>query len=401
MPGHPFLVDGALAAVCAGIVLPGFLGEGVPVGSAVLVTFLSAAPLTVRRTMPVPALAMTAVVFLAVLLWRGEPGPGIVCCLVALYSAAVAASRTRAVIVGTVTAAVISVPALLVTGRHFFDPANFVLIAWLAAATAIGDAARSRRAYIRAIKDRAERAERTREAEASRRVAEERLRLARELHDIVAHSITVINFQAGVAAELLRREPDAAETAIEHVITASGATLSELGTILTVLRQPDGDAPAQSPPEPLPGLDRLDDLLAGFRAAGLAIDLQHDGAQTPALSPAVSLAGYRIIQESLTNALRYATPRTATVRLSSTAHRLRITVVNPVDGGAAGRDSAAGSAAPRRERWGTGSGLLGLHERAASVGGHLDVERDTERFSVDALLPASRPEQPGRRPAHG
>ncbi|MGH1551929.1 histidine kinase [Streptomyces sp. L7] len=92
-------------------------------------------------------------------------------------------------------------------------------------------------------------------------MVEERLRLARELHDIVAHSITVINFQAGAAAHLLRREPDAAEAAIEHVITASGSTLAELGTMLTVLRRPDGETPL---PEPTPTLDRLDDLLDGF-----------------------------------------------------------------------------------------------------------------------------------------
>ncbi|MFE4666296.1 sensor histidine kinase [Streptomyces sp. NPDC056716] len=383
--GTPFLVDGSLAAVCAAVVHPGFLGEGVPASLATPLTLFSAAPLTVRRRLPLAALAMTTAGFLVALLWMGEPGPGIVCCLVALYSAAVAVPRTRALIVGTVTAMVVPVVTLVVTGRHFLDPANLLLIAWLGAATAIGDAVRSRRAYIQAIKDRATRAERTREAEASRRVAEERLRLARELHDIVAHSITVINFQAGVAAQLLRRQPDAAEAAIENVITASGATLTELGTMLTVLRRPDGEP---CPPEPMPGLDRLDELLDGFRAAGLAVDVQHGG-EILGLSPAVSMAGYRIIQESLTNALKYATPRTATVRLSRAAHRLRITVVNPVTRGVVRGPSSPASSPERR---GTGRGLLGLRERAASVGGRLDVEEGRERFSVDAFLPAQRTE---------
>jgi signal transduction histidine kinase len=297
-----------------------------------------------------------------------------VCCLVALYSAAVAAPRTRALITGTLTAIVVQVFTLLVTGRHFLDSGNLALITVLGAVTAIGDATRNRRAYIQAIKDRALRAERTREVEARRRVAEERLRLARDLHDIVAHSITVINFQAGVAAHLLRREPDAAEAAIEHVITASGSTLAELGTMLTVLRQPDGDSP---PPEPMPSFDRLDDLLDGFRAAGLAVDLQR-GDMAFSLTPAVGMAGYRIVQESLTNAFRYATPRTARVRLSFAEHRLRISVVNPVTGTEDRRPSSGGP----------GRGLLGLRERAASVGGRLEIVEGREEFSVDAFLPA-------------
>jgi signal transduction histidine kinase len=379
--GNPFLVDGLLAALCAGVVLQGFLGEDLPVFASILLTLFSAGPLTVRRRTPLGTLAATTAVFLAALLWMGKPGPGIVCCLVALYSAAVAAPRTRALIIGTVTAIVVPVSALFVTGSHFFDPANLILIAWLGAAAAIGDATRNRRAYIQAIKDRAVRAERTREAEARRQVAEERLRLARDLHDIVAHSITVINFQAGAAAHLIRRQPDAAEAAIEHVITASGSALAELGTMLTILRQPV-DEPL--PPEPMPTLD-------GFRAVGLAIDMQRGG-MAFSLSPAVSMAGYRIIQESLTNASKYATPRTATVRLSFSAHRLRISVVNPVTRGEAQRNSAEASSAAFPERRGTGRGLLGLRERAASVGGRLDIRESGEEFSVDTFLPASRTE---------
>ncbi|MER6270319.1 sensor histidine kinase [Streptomyces sp. NPDC001797] len=384
--GCPFLVDGLLAAACAALLFPGFLGKGAPVWLAALLAVFSAGPLAVRRSKPLAVLATTTAVFLAALLWMGEPGPGMVSCLVALYSAAVAAPRTRALVTGTVTVVVVPVVTLLVTGRRLLDPGNLVLIALLGATTAVGDATRNRRAYIQAIKDRALRAERTREVEARRRVAEERLRLARDLHDIVAHSITVINFQAGAAVQLLRREPDAAEAAIEHVIAASGSTLAELGTMLTVLRQPDGEP---LPPEPMPALDRLDDLLDGFRAAGLAIDLRRGG-KAFGLSPAVSMAGYRIVQESLTNALKYATPRTARVRLSFAAHRLRITVVNPVARDEARPGPAAVSPLPSPERWGTGRGLLGLRERAASVGGRLDVLEGHGEFSVDAFLPAPR-----------
>ena len=372
---NPFLVDGLLAAVWAAVIFPGFLRQGVPVWLATLFSLISAGPLTVRRRIPWAALAATTVAYLVALFWMGEPGLGIVCCLVALYSEAVAAPRTRALIAGAVAATVIQFATLMVTGRHVFAPAHLMLIAWLGAAIAVGEATRNRRAYLQAVRDRALRAERTREVEARRQAAEERLRLARDLHDIVAHSITVINFQAGAAVQLLRREPDAAEAAIEHVITASGTTLAELGTMLTVLRQPDGEPP---PPEPMPTLDSLDDLLAGFRAAGLAIDLRRGG-RTPSPSPAVSMAGYRILQESLTNALKYATPRTATVRLSFAAHRLRITVVNPV------------TSLTSPERWGTGRGLLGLRERAASVGGRLDITRGPAEFSVDAFLPTAQP----------
>ncbi|MFF3713071.1 sensor histidine kinase [Streptomyces phaeochromogenes] len=377
--GNPFLVDGLLAVVGVALILPGFFREGVSVWPAMLFSLFSAGPLTVRRSMPMAALAGTTAGYLVALLWMREPGPGIVCCLVALYSEAVAAPRTRALITGAIAGTAIQVFTLIVTGVGVFEPANLMLIAWLGAAIAIGDATRNRRAYIQAIKDRALRAERTREVEASQRVAEERLRLARDLHDIVAHSITVINFQAGAAAHLLRREPDAAEAAIEHVIAASGTTLAELGTMLTVLRRPDGEPPLS---EPIPAFDRLDDLLDGFRAAGLELDIQRGG-RTFTLSPAVSMAGYRIIQESLTNALKYATPRSATIRLSFAAHRLRITVVNPVTRIEDGRHSS----------WGTGSGLLGLRERIASVGGRLDIAEGREEFSVDAFLPA-RPTKP-------
>ena len=203
----------------------------------------------------------------------------------------------------------------------------------------------NRRAYIASIEARAE-------DDARRRVDEERLRIARELHDVVAHTMATINVQAGVAAHVLADRPDAAAEALRTIKSASKDGLRELRAILNVLRQADEADPTQ----PTPGLGQVDALVAGAAQAGLATTLQRDRRRPGRCPAAVDLAAYRIIQESLTNAIRHAGPATAAVSLSYDRSR------------AAGRGHRHRPG--RRDGWAAAgqravTGLAGMRERAA------------------------------------
>ena len=222
------------------------------------------------------------------------------------------------------------------------------------------------------MEERAERAERTLEEEARRQVVEERLRIARELHDVVAHHIAVINVQAGVATHTLRDDPAGAEAALVHVRQGGRSVLDELAGILSVLRQP-GDQPASI--EPLPTLDQLDQLVATFTAVGLDVEWRTSGAHRP-ISPTLALAAYRIIQESLTNAHRHGRGSRARLRLDYHPDTLRIEVTN---------DTATNN---DEHRVRPGHGITGMRERVTATGGTFDAGRMPDgRFRVRATLP--------------
>jgi signal transduction histidine kinase len=242
----------------------------------------------------------------------------------------------------------------------WFAPENLAVFGWTAAATAIGDARRSRRAYIFAVEERARRAEETREEEARRRVAEERLRIARELHDVVAHHIAVINVQAGAAAHVLPTRPEAVGPALAHIRRASDTALKELSAVVGVLRNA----------EPTRGLARLGELLDALAAAGLRVEHTQHG-QARELPAVVDLAAYRIVQEALTNAQRHGTG-TACLVVTYEPDRVVVEVTNPV-----------GPPSP-----GSGYGLVGMRERAAAAGGTVTAGLDDRQFVVRAELPA-------------
>jgi signal transduction histidine kinase len=258
-------------------------------------------------------------------------------------------------------------------------------------AAAAGDAVRSRRAFVDAIRERAERAERTREQEALRRVAEERLRIARDLHDVVAHHIALVNVQAGVASHVMDKRPDQAKEALAHVREASRSALNELRATVGLLRQ-SGDP--EAPTEPAPGLARLDDLLGTFRAAGLPVDLVRSDDDLR-LQAAVDLAAYRIIQEALTNVQKHAGPGAkAEVSVLRVSRNLEVTVLDNGGSGDAAKseeDKAARTShdKPEAEPEG-GHGLIGMRERVSALGGSCTTgPRYGGGFRVHAILPLS------------
>ncbi len=223
-----------------------------------------------------------------------------------------------------------------------------------------GAGVRDRRLYLAALHERLERAERTREEEALRRVGEERLRIAREVHDVVAHAMVAINVQAGVAAHLLRAggRTDAASGALTEIKRVSGDALADLRATLGVLREEDAPAPVR----PTQGVGALGELADRVRAAGIDVELRipEGGCAVPS---AVGGAVHRIVQEALTNVLRHAGATRATVRVDV----LESAVVVEV------RDDGAGDAVRVPVATGSGNGVRGMRERAEAVGGELEA----------------------------
>jgi signal transduction histidine kinase len=295
---------------------------------------------------------------------------------VALYTLAVWEQR-RWLVAAATAASVATAFTLEVVfyGTTMIDGEPFYVAGVVLSATFLGEAVRNRRAYVTELRNRAELAERTKEEEARRRVDEERLRIARELHDVVSHSIGVISVQAGVASHLLERRPDKAAKALVTIREASDEALGELHAMLGVLRQPDGQG---APLTPAPGLAQLGALVAQAEAAGLQVAVAvDDGAQR--LPPALDLACYRIVQESLTNVVRHAHARHATVTVTAAGDALVVTVDD--DGtGAAAPGSGTGN--------GAGQGIVGMRERARALGGTLEAgPRREGGFRVRASLP--------------
>ncbi|MER5310721.1 sensor histidine kinase [Streptomyces sp. NPDC002773] len=243
---------------------------------------------------------------------------------------------------------------------------ELLVAAWVAAVVAAAELLRVRREQW--ARERLER-----QAAEQRRADEERLRIARELHDVLAHSISVINVQAGVGLALLDSDPEQARTALTTIKAASKEALGEVRQVLDTLRAP-GDAPRS----PAPGLDRLPELVEQAAATGLSVALETTGVRKD-LPPGAGLAAFRIVQEALTNVVRHSGSRTARVTLAYAPRRLGLRIDD--DGPATG-DEAGGS----------GNGLAGMRERAAALGGTIAAgPRPDGGFRVDATLPFSAP----------
>lgn len=248
-------------------------------------------------------------------------------------------------------------------------------LAVLLVAAAVGDATRAQRAYVVAVEQRALEAERTREEEAARRVDEERLRIARELHDITAHSLSLIAVQSGAALHILDTAPEEARKALQAIRETSKASLSELRAMLGVLRA-ENDSDALAPLAPSPQVSRVEDLAAPLRDAGLAVSVLVETGSEP-LPAIVDASAYRIVQEALTNALRHAGRSAVEVCVLRQGTELVVRVAD---------DGAGSSAMPG----GDGHGIAGMRERALALGGTFSAGPvDGGGWLVVATLPVS------------
>lgn len=351
------------------------------------------APLLVRTWRPVLALAGTVLVESTILIFFAVPDPisratsGMGAYqpvpLATMLAVATLTSRTprrAGWAVGGVAGGVLAVIGLTVrsTDTSLTDLVVFYLVL-TAAALGVWHSGRQERA-LRAARERAEHTQRA--------VLDERLRIARELHDVLAHNLTLVNAQAGVARYLMRTDVDAAERALRDITQHTGRAIDELRATVGLLRgredeqRSGGSTGPDEDLSPVPGLGALDALVTSFRTAGADIALTSAG--TPgALAQQADLAAYRIIQESLTNATKHAPGTTVEVGLTWTDAGVRLRVANP-----------APSDPDRPPVPGTGNGLIGMRERAAAAGGTLRAGPSPDgRFTVVATLPA-RPASP-------
>jgi signal transduction histidine kinase len=243
--------------------------------------------------------------------------------------------------------------------------------ALLAAVLLLGEAVRNRRAWAEEVRGRLFRAEQEREREAERRVQQERLRIAREMHDVLAHTIAAINVQAGVGADVIDDDPERAGASLRDIRRQSRDAMDELRATLGVLRE-GGTAP---PRAPAPGLAQLDGLIEMAGGAGVRVEVTMTGEARP-LPRAVDLTAYRIVQESLTNVIRHAPASAASVRVHFDSDALIVRVEDD------GRGTGNGS---------VGYGLVGMRERVAAIGGRIDAgPLPGGGFRVHATLPTGR-----------
>jgi signal transduction histidine kinase len=374
----PYVFDVPLAVLLALVTVAGSVGESHPSQSsdkppagvhiaapapAYLLVAVSALALIWRRRRPVLVLAVSLGAALLYTALGYENGAVVLNPMFALYAVAVTVPTATAIGISVITM------LLLMAATAAFGPfgtgGGFVLIPGeVAAALFLGLWAASRRAALRESAEQARRA-----------VDVERLRIARELHDVVAHTMATINVQAGVAAHIIDQQPDQAAQALEAIKQASKEGLRELRGILNVLRQAD-EADERSP---APRLAQLDTLVENATHAGLPTSVLVNG-RARTLAPTVDLTAYRIVQESLTNALRYAGPTSARVTLSYADDELQVEVLD------------GGRGDPEGTSEGAGHGIAGMRERAEAVGGTLIVGPGSEGgFRVHARLPLSVP----------
>ncbi|HEY1176562.1 MAG TPA: histidine kinase [Phytomonospora sp.] len=328
---------------------------------------ISSAVLYWRRRYPIAVALVTLVCNALYYPLTGPDGIIVLSFLVALYTVAAESSLIAATLLAVVPMLVIVSVEAQSQRRHLDDVAVFMLAGWLVAIVAVGGVVQNRRAYLAEAEERARAAERAGREESRLRASEERLRIARELHDVIGHNISLINVQAGAA--LHRFDPDRAEQALVAIKDTSKQALRELRSTLGVLRQVDEEAPVA----PAPGLSELAELTERTRATGLDVVTEIAG-EARALPTEVDLAAYRIVQESLTNVTKHAAATTATVRVDYGPDRV---VVEVLDYGTGGTTTGA-----------AGHGIIGMGERARALGGSLDAAPSRGGgFAVRAVLP--------------
>jgi signal transduction histidine kinase len=374
---HPRIVDGGVAFAMVLLALPvlshgrGPGHDGPDVDVTVLLA-VAAVPLVARRRYPLPVWAVTVLFGVLAVLNSDGRLPLPLPTFLALYTVGRSVAVRNTVLATAVTGIAFSIGMAVAQGAWLDEHGDFPALATLAlsgAAAAVGVAVRSQQAALAAAQARAQQAELTREEEAERRVTDERVRIARELHDIVAHHISVINVQAGVARHLMDSSPEQARTALGLVREASKTVLSEMSSVVGLLRTQEEDAPT----EPAPGLSLIGALVESVRRAGLQLSWTSMG--QPYELPSINdLTAYRVVQESLTNAVKYGSG-TADLVIDYGPTAVRIDVRNPV-----------GSTQPASA--GGGHGLIGMRERVEAVRGLLVTGPTADgTFTVHAEIP--------------
>jgi len=374
--------DGAIAAAVFALCLLGGVLQiddtvAPPRPSAYLIAAVSAVLTLARHRAPVATVAATTACGMIAAPWGLLVTPLTVApTVVSAYSLALNAGRRTTLAVLVPCAALLTVLTPFAEEDFSWeDTSRLITVAAAPLVAAVfARLTRHRRTYLAFMEERALRAERSREDEARRRVAGERVRIARELHDLVAHQITLANAQASVAAHLFDTRPAQARASLDELVKTTRQALDELRATVGLLRQ---DEDASAPTEPAPGLAQLPELVASFGRAGLEVSVAHEGAVRQ-LSPAVDLTAYRIILEALTNVTKHAGAGQARVRLTWARDLLRITV----------SDDGAGPRQPGPQG-APGYGLIGMQERAGALGGELTAGvRPEGGFLVTAHLPA-------------
>jgi signal transduction histidine kinase len=317
--------------------------------------------LVFRRVRPVESFAAVALAGLAQWIAGVSLSPVDAAILLALYSIAAYGPRWASrlgLAVGVLGAVLASQRYVLVGGSGAFMTGLMLYAAAAAGAWALGDVRGVRQAYVTGLAERARQAERERDQEAQIAAAEERARIAREMHDVVAHNLSVIVVQADGGRYAAERDPQSAVSALEAIAKTGRGALAEMRRLLGVLRT--GDDPSDEAPGPQPDLAQLPELVASIRESGLPVDLRVSG-EPRTLAEGQSLAAYRAIQEALTNVLKHAGPRArATVELAYAGDGLHLEVTDDGRGAAATTD-------------GDGHGLAGMRERLAMYSGRVDA----------------------------
>jgi len=368
-----FAFDLALALIAAAAELAQVIGAtGAPAAPALALAVVAGGALVLRRRMPVAVLATTLAATVAIVALGDDPSGLSV--LIALYTtAAYCELRVSLVALAATAASAATLSALTVDapGRDASATSGAIIAAGLSFGIwALGAYVQTRRRYMRELQERAASAEREREQLARIAVHEERTSIARELHDIVAHSVSVMLLGVRGARDVLRTAPDTADDTLARVERSGEQSLAELRRILALLREPEQTAESH----PQPSLAELNDLVASYRAAGLPVRLEVIG-EPMSLPSGVELSVYRIAQEALTNTVKHSEPTQVAVTLTFRDSSLELEIVDdgtPTTGGAAT----------------TGQGIVGMRERVALLGGELETgQRDGGGFRVAARLP--------------
>ncbi|GIJ27945.1 ATPase [Micromonospora qiuiae] len=391
---HPWLLDGAIAAATGAVNLGIGAGDSSGLyrdfdGPAWALTCLATLTLVGRRRAPVIVLLLLCAIWAMYITLGYHPVVNSSGALLALYT--VAAARSAGPTVAAASApAVVWIYGGLLDRQGSLVGALTQSLVWPAVVCYLGSAARRLNERGQQLAALTEELRRDRQELARRAVSDERLRIARDLHDVVAHHLSVVSVQAGLAWYVLTSDPPTARTALRNVLDTVGEAHTEMRGMLGVLRpgQPEATDPP-SPEQPAPGLARLDDLVSRIRAAGVPVRTVMTGVPR-ALPPGPDLCVFRFLQEALTNVLNHSGGAT-TVTLDYQYDRFVATVADEGPQHTPRR-------LPRPAGTGGGRGLIGMAERARQYGGTVRVERDERGFTVRLTLPTPPPSPPKSDP---